>query len=124
MNLKDNRWYQNTWLPVAAFIYLGICVFDFVLMPVYTAAHNSRVENAIVRVLESKDAVVFADTVVKANQATRQWNPLTLLGGGMFHLSFGALLSGGAVTRGLAKSKEVEGYYKAISSGKDPTETK
>lgn len=124
MDLKDNRWYQNTWLPVAAFIYLGICVFDFVLMPVYTAAHNSRIENAVVSVLDSKDVVTFTDTIVKANQASRQWNPLTLLGGGMFHLAFGSLLTGGAVTRGFAKKSEVEGYYKAISSGKDPSETK
>ena len=116
--MKDNSWYQKTWLPIAAFVYLGICAFDFVVMPVYTAAHNGQIENRIVRTLEGKDALTFADSVIRANQASRQWNPLTLLGGGMFHLSFGALLAGGAVTRGFAKTKEVEGYYKAISAGK------
>lgn len=122
--MKDDKWYQNTWLPAAAFMYLGICCFDFVLMPVYTALHNGRIENREIQILEGKDAAAYADSIIKANQATRQWNPLTLMGGGMFHLSFGALLSGGAVTRGLAKSKEVEGYYKAIASGsgKDPDE--
>lgn len=125
MYMKDNRWYQNTWLPCAAFIYLAICLFDFIIMPVYTAAHNGRIENRVVQILEGKDAATFADSIIKANQATRQWNPLTLLGGGMFHLALGSLLTGGAVTRGFAKSKEVEGYYKAISSGKDPsTDTK
>lgn len=118
--MNSNKWYQTTWLPAAAFIYLGICVFDFVLMPVYTALHNGRIENKIVMILEDKEAAQFADSIVKANQATRQWNPLTLLGGGMFHLAFGSLLTGGAVTRGLSKSKEVEGYYKAITNGNTP----
>jgi hypothetical protein len=115
-----SKWYQQLWLPIAAFTYLGICIFDFVLMPVYTAAHNSKVENAMLKVIEAKDAVTFTDTIVKSNQASRQWNPLTLLGGGMFHLAFGSLLTGGAVTRGFAKKEEVKGYYQAISSGNNP----
>ena len=30
----------------------------------------------------------------------------------MFHLAFGALLTGGAVTRGFAKKSEIESYYR------------
>jgi len=110
---SDNAWYQKTWLPFAAAAYILICLFDFMIMPVYVAAHNSRVESRVFALLEGKDAASFADGLVKSNQATRQWNPLTLLGGGMFHLAFGALLTGGAVTRGIAKKSEVEGYYRS-----------
>ncbi len=81
-------------------------------MPVYTAAHNAKIEAVVFSKVESKDAIVFADTLAKSNQAQRQWNPLTLLGAGMFHLAFGALLTGGAVTRGFAKKSEIEGYYR------------
>lgn len=108
----ENKWYQKTWLPFAAFAYIIICIFDFIIMPVYVTAHNSRIENAVFNTLEGKDALAFADAMIKANQASRQWNPITLLGAGMFHLSFGALLTGGAVTRGFAKKSEVEGYWR------------
>lgn len=112
-NIKnDNKWYQAVWLPFAAGTYIVICIFDFMIMPIYVTAHNSRIENAVLRSLDSKDAATFADGLIRANQAQRQWNPLTLLGAGMFHLAFGALLTGGAVTRGMAKRSEVEGYYR------------
>lgn len=109
---QDNKWYQKMWLPFAAITYIVICIFDFMIMPIYVTAHNSRIENVIVKQLQGKDAVTFADMLIKSNQAQRQWNPLTLLGAGMFHLSFGALLTGGAVTRGFAKKSEIEGYYR------------
>ena len=108
----DSKWYQSVWLPFAAATYIIICIFDFIIMPVYVTAHNSRIENAVFKTLDAKDAASFADTLAKANQAQRQWNPLTLLGAGMFHLAFGALLTGGAVTRGFAKKSEIEGYYR------------
>lgn len=114
----DSAWYQKTWLPFAAATYIIICIFDFMVMPVYVTAHNSRIENAVfARLEDDKSAAAFADGLVKSNQASRQWNPLTLLGGGMFHLAFGALLTGGAVTRGIAKKSEVEGYYRNMGGG-------
>jgi hypothetical protein len=113
MAVRDsNKWYQTIWLPVAAFTYIIICIFDFMIMPIYVTAHNSRIENSVIKDLEGKDAISFADILIKSNQAQRQWNPLTLLGAGMFHLSFGALLTGGAITRGFAKKSEIEGYYR------------
>lgn len=112
MDATSNKWYQSIWLPFAAGTYIAICIFDFMIMPIYVTAHNSRIENAVFKTLEGKDAAIFADGLIRANQATRQWNPLTLLGAGMFHIAFGALLTGGAVTRGMAKRSEVEGYYK------------
>lgn len=110
---RNDKWYQRMWLSLSAMTYIAICVFDFMIMPIYTAAHNSKIESLVFRQLEGTNAAQFADTLVKSGQATRQWNPLTLLGGGMFHLAFGALLTGGAISRGFAIKSEVEGYYKS-----------
>lgn len=113
----ESKWYQQVWLPFAAGTYIIICIFDFMIMPIYVAAHNSRIEQRVFAELEGKDVATFATTISQTAQATRQWNPLTLLGAGMFHMAFGALLTGGAVTRGLAKKSEMEGYYKYGSAG-------
>lgn len=126
MSLKPNKtdtrsdlhkWYQSIWLPFAAATYIIICIFDFIVMPIYVAAHNSKIEQRVFAELEGKDVATFATTIAQTAQATRQWNPLTLIGAGTFHMAFGALLTGGAVTRGLAKKSELEGYYKYGSAG-------
>lgn len=111
-----SKWYQTLWLPTAAATYIIICIFDFIVMPVYVAAHNSRVEAKIFESIPNTATAAFADTLIKSGQAQRQWNPLTLLGGGMVHLAFGAILTGGTVTRGLAKKSEIEGYYQVNKS--------
>jgi hypothetical protein len=122
-SVKDNnKWYQSVWLPFAAATYIIICIFDFMIMPVYVAAHNSKIEAKVFAGLEGKDVATFATTISQTSQATRQWNPLTLLGAGMFHMAFGALLTGGAVTRGMAKKSELEGYYKYGAAGYEDDE--
>lgn len=114
---ENNKWYQSVWLPFAAGTYIIICIFDFMIMPVYVAAHNSKIEAKVFNELQGKDVATFATTLAQTAQATKQWNPLTLLGAGMFHLAFGALLTGGAVTRGMTKRSEVEGYYRYGAAG-------
>jgi len=113
----EAKWYQTVWLPFAAGTYIIICIFDFMIMPVYVAAHNSKIESRVFASLDGKDVATFAATIQQTAQATKQWNPLTLLGAGMFHMAFGALLTGGAVTRGLARKSEVEGYYRYGAAG-------
>lgn len=119
---SDSKWYQQVWLPFAAGTYIVICIFDFMVMPIYVAAHNSRIEARVFNELQGKDVATFATTLSQTAQATKQWNPLTLLGAGMFHLAFGALLTGGAVTRGMTKKSEVEGYYRYGAAGYEDTE--
>jgi hypothetical protein len=43
-----------------------------------------------------------------ANDAFRQWAPLTLQGGGFIHMAFGAILGISAWTRGKEKIAQVE----------------
>lgn len=121
-NKADSKWYQQVWLPFAAGTYIIICIFDFMVMPIYVAAHNSRIESRVFNELRGQDVATFATTLSQTAQATKQWNPLTLLGAGMFHLAFGALLTGGAVTRGMTKKSEIEGYYRYGSAGYEPEE--
>lgn len=114
---SNNEWHQKMWLPAAAGVYLIICIFDFIIMPVYVAAHNSRVETIIFQKIDKEAITTISESLIKGNQALKQWNPLTLMGAGMFHLAFGALLTGGAVTRGFAKKSEIEGYYRYGAAG-------
>jgi hypothetical protein len=110
------QWYHRIWLPLCSFTYITICIFDFVIMPVQTAVHNSIVENRIITEIKANPTAQgsFADAYEKTS-ILKQWTPITLQGGGLFHLSFGALLAAGATTRGLAKKSEMEGYYQSIN---------
>lgn len=95
---------RDFWRPIAAIIYLSICIFDFVIMPVFIEISNDKLDPAaIIKIsMEFKDKDIqlkFIDTFAEK----RTWNPLTLLGGGMFHLSFGAIVGAAAFTRGLEK---------------------
>lgn len=77
---KDEAWLQQKWRPMVAMSYIVICMFDFVAFP-------------IIWVL----MLHFFDTAITA------WVPVTLQGGGLFHLSYGAILGVSAFTRGQEK---------------------
>lgn len=64
---------------------------------------------AAVQQLESSEAQVAA--LNRLDLAARTWNPMTLLGGGLFHLAFGAVLTGAAVTRGFEKKAAIENEH-------------
>lgn len=67
-----------------AIMYMCVCIFDFVLFPVMFTI------------------VQFWETEA-ANDAFRQWQPITLLGGGLFHVAMGAVLGVTAWSRGQEK---------------------
>ncbi len=92
---NTEHWLQYQWRPLAAMVYLVICIFDFIVAPVITGIDN-------VPPHELSRAVVNLDPQVGAIIATAkpQWQPLTLQGSGLFHISFGAILGVAAWTRG------------------------
>ena len=110
-----DKWYHSLWVPSCAAIYLIICIFDFLAMPVYTAYANSQTQATLIAKLDPKDMATFADDIIKSVYANHQWNPITLMGSGLFHLSFGSILGAAAATRGLAKKSEVEGYFGTLN---------
>jgi hypothetical protein len=75
------HWINRRWRPLAAIVYLITCIFDFIVAPISWS------------ILQS-----IAD-----GQVTSQWGPLTLQGGALFHISFGAIL--GITAYGRTKEK-------------------
>ena len=70
---KVEDWMTKKWRPMMAMMYMCVCVFDFILAPILWAV------------------VQFWETQA-ANDAFRQWQPLTLQGAGLFHIAMGAVL--------------------------------
>ena len=85
--------FKKFWRPIAAYIYLSICIFDFMVAPVWIEQTNETVNTAAfaeIRKFSEKDVQMRAlDNVDLGN---RSWSPVTLQGGGLFHLAFGAIL--------------------------------
>lgn len=71
---------QKYWRPAMAIQYFIICMFDFMLAPIGLAIYS---------------AVRGIDYIA--------WHPLTLEGGGLYHIALGAILGVAAWTRGQEK---------------------
>lgn len=103
---KRESFIKQFWRPAAAIIFLIIVLFDFLIMPsIYEYyKHRQDFAEAISLTLQYKDPAAQ----LKALEfiTTRDmWQPLTLEGGGMFFVAFGAILTGAAVTRGIEKTE-------------------
>ena len=68
--VQQEPWFKKYWRPAAAWLYLGVCAFDFVGAPIFMAWWAYF----------TKAALIVA------------WTPLTLGGGAIFHLAFGAII--------------------------------
>lgn len=82
MNKTINRF----WRDWAAIVYLFICLCDFFIGPVVWNIQMDSYCNMMV----AKGLICDAS----------RWIPLTLEGGGIFHISFGAILSATAWKKG------------------------
>jgi len=101
---------REYWRPIAAVVYLTICLFDFIIMPVMFLNSEQHKDYSKVYIQVNKLNTPQAQVALlnKINYNVSTWQPLTLGGGGMFHIAFGALLTGAAITRGLEKKAIVE----------------
>jgi hypothetical protein len=88
VNPKED-WMQNKWRPAMGWMYMAVCVFDFILAPVFWS---------IIQLWETE----------AANDAFRQWVPLTLQSGGFFHIAMGAVLGISAFGRTKEKTAAIE----------------
>ena len=77
---KDEDWMTKKWRPMMAMMYMTCCLMDFAIFPVMFTI------------------VQFWETQA-ANDAFRQWVPITLQGGGLFHVAMGAVLGVSAYGR-------------------------
>jgi hypothetical protein len=76
----DEDWMTKKWRPMMAMMYMTCCLFDFALFPIMFTV------------------VQFWETAI-ANDAFRQWVPITLQGGGLFHVAMGGVLGVSAYGR-------------------------
>ena len=77
---KDDDWMTKKWRPMMAMMYMFCCLADFFIFPIMFTV------------------VQFWETQA-ANDAFRQWVPITLQGGGLFHVAMGAVLGVSAYGR-------------------------
>ena len=67
---KKEDWMNSKWRPMMGWMYMIVCVTDFVLFPVLWSMVQA----------------------IHGGNVTSQWNPITLQGAGLFHLAMGAVL--------------------------------
>ena len=91
--LKQDKedWMTKKWRPMMAIVYMMINLFDFIIGPI------------LFNLLQYWNP----------GQAIAMWQPLTLQGGGLIHIAFGAILGISAWTRGQEK-------VASINNGLDP----
>ena len=97
---KDEDWMTKRWRPMMAIMYMICCLCDFALFPIMFT-------------------VVQFWEVQAANDAFRQWVPITLQGGGLFHVAMGAVLGVSAYGR----TQEKVAGAAAISTNPTPPAT-
>ena len=94
----DEDWMTKKWRPMMAMMYMTCCLCDFALFPIMFT---------IVQFWE----------VQAANDAFRQWVPITLQGGGLFHVAMGAVLGVSAYGRTQEKVAGASNVSTSIPSG-------
>lgn len=80
---SEEPWYVQLWRPSMAWVYMFICLFDFVLGPMFYAWF----------------AWFYANTPSLIKEFG-EWKPLTLQGGGVFHAAMGGILGVSSWSRG------------------------
>jgi hypothetical protein len=81
---ESEDWINKKWRPSMGWMYMAVCITDFIIFPVLWSLLQA----------------------VSKGQVTNQWQPLTLMGAGLFHISMGAIL--GIAVYGRTKEK-IEG---------------
>lgn len=69
-DVQEEHWLNSKWRPAMGWMYLCVCVFDFVIAPILWSLLQA----------------------IYKGQVTSQWQPLTMQGAGLFHLSMGAII--------------------------------
>jgi hypothetical protein len=77
----NEDWINKKWRPVMGWMYMVVCITDFVVFPVLWSLLQA----------------------VSHGQVNSQWQPVTLQGAGLFHISMGAVL--GIAAYGRTKEK-------------------
>ena len=91
--MNDIEKSKQRWRFSALGCYLFICVFDFFIIPCFYGLTRPNISELMKIVNETSDTLVKLDLL---KTLVSQHSPFTLMGGGLFHLAFGAILTGSA----------------------------
>ena len=83
-----------TWRWTALIVYLLICFYDFMFVPIWYGLNRPDISQFMEIINSTSEPMVQMELMKKL---TGQPAPFTLLGGGRFHLAFGAILAGSAI---------------------------
>jgi len=83
----NHEWVNNRWRPAMGWMYMAVCITDFIVFPVLWSIIQALVNGKV----------------------EAQYQPLTLQGAGLFHMAMGAVL--GIAVYGRTKEK-IEGVNK------------
>jgi len=84
---KNEDWMNSKWRPAMGWMYMLVCVMDFVVFPVLWSLVQ----------------------VVGGGEVRTQWSPITLQGAGLFHMAMGAILGIAAYGRTQEKLNDKAG---------------
>ena len=79
------------WRWTALGVYLVICLYDFMVVPIWYGLNRPDLGTFIEILNTVEDPLIQLELMKKL---TGQHNPFTLMNGGIFHLAFGAILTG------------------------------
>ncbi len=79
------------WRWTALGVYLVICLYDFMVVPIWYGLNRPDLGTFIEILNTVGDPLIQLELMKKM---TGQHSPFTLMGGGIFHLAFGAILTG------------------------------
>ena len=82
------------WRWSALILYLFICFYDFMFVPIWYGLNRPDLSQFIDILNTVEDPLIQLELMKKL---TGQHQPFTLMGGGLFHLAFGAILTGSAI---------------------------
>jgi hypothetical protein len=84
---EKEDWMNSKWRPMMGWMYMFVCLFDFVMAPIGWTSIQALFHGGI----------------------NTQWQPLTLQGGGLFHVAMGAVIGISAYGRTKEKLEGVAG---------------
>ena len=82
------------WRFAALSVYLLICFYDFMFVGIWVGLNRPSITELMIIVGNETDTMVKMEVL---KTLTYQHEPFTMKGGGLFHLAFGAILTGSAV---------------------------
>jgi hypothetical protein len=74
---KKEDWMNSKWRPMMGWMYMVVCMFDFVMFPILWSIVQTLGHGAV----------------------NVQWQPITLQGAGLFHIAMGAIIGVSAYGR-------------------------